>query len=166
MQELKINLGCNQWKLPGFVNVDIDANVNPDVCSDIFDYLDTVGNETVDFIYMGHVLEHFGPGEGQKLLLACYAALRPGGTIQITVPDVVRAEEEYLTGRITYQWYCQVLLGSEETPYQRHKSVFTEIILREFMLKYFTEISEQPNSPYLVSPENWQVCLQGKKEEA
>jgi predicted SAM-dependent methyltransferase len=47
-------------------------------------------------IYMGEILEHFTPEDGQKLLRQCYRVLRPGGVIRIRVPDNARFWENYL----------------------------------------------------------------------
>ena len=55
--EIKLNLGCFDKKLPGFVNVDIREDVNPDVLDNAFT-LDTFGKDSVDLIYCCHTLEH------------------------------------------------------------------------------------------------------------
>ena len=53
---MKLNLGCNDFKLKGFINIDIDPRVNPDVVADVckLPYEDN----SVEEIYAGHVLEH------------------------------------------------------------------------------------------------------------
>ena len=47
---MKLNLGCFNKKLPGFVNVDIREDVNPDVVDNCFT-LEKFDNDSVDLIY-------------------------------------------------------------------------------------------------------------------
>ena len=54
---IKLNLGCGNRKMHGFINVDAREDVKPDFVADV-----TKINEQfngVDLIYACHVLEHF-----------------------------------------------------------------------------------------------------------
>jgi predicted SAM-dependent methyltransferase len=97
----KLNLGCGDRKLHGFVNVDARSDTNPDVVCDV-----TLINEkfkNVDLIYACHVLEHFPskPFEYQKrtwqqVLDNWYSTLKEGGVLRLSVPDIKAACEYYL----------------------------------------------------------------------
>ena len=98
---IKLNLGCGDRKLHGFVNVDARSDTNPDVVHDV-----TLINEkfqNVDLIYACHVLEHFPskPFEYQKrtwkeVLVNWHSTLKPGGTLRLSVPDIKAACKYYL----------------------------------------------------------------------
>ena len=54
----KLNLGCGDRKLHGFVNIDVREDIKPDVVCDITAINSQYDNE-VELIYACHVLEHF-----------------------------------------------------------------------------------------------------------
>ena len=47
---MKLNLGCYDRKIHGFINVDIRSEVNPDLVDDAFS-LTKIENDSVDLIY-------------------------------------------------------------------------------------------------------------------
>ena len=54
---MKLNLGCFNKQLPGFVNVDIREDVKPDVVDSAFT-LKKFENNSVEVVYASHMLEH------------------------------------------------------------------------------------------------------------
>lgn len=56
-KELKLNLGCYNRKIHGFVNVDIREETEPDVVDDI-SKLEKFSCNSVDLIYSCHSFEH------------------------------------------------------------------------------------------------------------
>ena len=82
----KLNLGCGDRKLHGFINVDARADVAPDAVCDV-----------------RHVLEHFPskpfpfqPVTWKEVIQSWHQALKPGGVLRISVPDLRAACEYYL----------------------------------------------------------------------
>ncbi|AHF96473.1 Methyltransferase domain-containing protein [Desulfurella multipotens] len=57
---IKLNLGCGDKKLDGFVNVDFVEAVNPDVVWDLEKVPWPFEDSSVDEILLNHVLEHLG----------------------------------------------------------------------------------------------------------
>lgn len=94
---LKVNLGSNTWKFDGWVNVDIEREVNPDLVLDVRNGLPWK-NEEVDFIFMEHFFEHIGRQDQWNLLRECYRVLKPGGGIRIAGPDLQKLAKLYLSG--------------------------------------------------------------------
>lgn len=45
-------------------------------------------DQSVDFIYCSHVLEHFEVWEAQKILKECKRVLKKGGWLRLVVPDI------------------------------------------------------------------------------
>jgi len=54
----KLNLGCGNQRMKGFVNVDNNPNCNPDVFHDLNIFPYPFKKDTFDEIYLDHVLEH------------------------------------------------------------------------------------------------------------
>lgn len=82
-----LNLGCDVWKLPGFTNIDLNKDVHPDLLLNLTLIENHFGKETVDFIYAGHVFEHFKPEVTQDVINQCFNILKPFRSLLAVVPD-------------------------------------------------------------------------------
>lgn len=92
--KVKLNLGSFMTMFHGWINLDVHnltdfANQNGYrfVHHDLRNGLPQFGTESVDYIYLCHVLEHFSYADGLTLLKECRRVLKPSGTIRIVVPD-------------------------------------------------------------------------------
>lgn len=96
--QVKLNLGCGDKLLDGYVNVDLvdqRAKVKPDVIADISD-LSMYEDNSVDEILAVHVVEHFWRWEVEAILDEWKRVLRPGGKIILECPNLMTACEEFL----------------------------------------------------------------------
>lgn len=84
--DLRLHLGCGENRLPGWINIDLlefDVEAQLDLRED-WPFL----NGTVSRIYSEHTLEHFEyPGEVRHFLSESMRVLKPGGVIEVGVPD-------------------------------------------------------------------------------
>lgn len=82
---MKINLGCGYRKLPGFVNIDNRAEVEPDlVCNGLnLPYEDSTVDEVRAFDY----LEHIPIGQTIDQINEIWRVLKPGGTLTHQTPS-------------------------------------------------------------------------------
>lgn len=158
---MKLNLGCWTHKLEGFINIDIDPNVNPDLVCDA-SKLPFVDN-SIDEIYAGHLLEHFTLKEGHCALSEWKRVLKPGGIITITVPDAEKGLNEYRKGSITLEWYEQIIFGAPDRDQQYHHQVFTDDILFKVVSEHFKEAEIIDDSPHLMGRVNWQTIIKAKR---
>jgi predicted SAM-dependent methyltransferase len=116
---IKLNLGCFNKKIYGFVNVDIRKDVNPDVVDDIFT-LDTFEYNSVDLIYACHCLEHLDHKNSLLALKRWYDVLKSGGIVRIAVPDMERIFAHYIYYR-DLKYAYSALWGSQRHEYDYHK---------------------------------------------
>ena len=94
----KLNLGCGDKILPGYVNVDVAASrrgLKPDVLCDLHK-LTSFEDNTVDEILSVHVVEHFWRWEVVDVLKEWVRVLKPGGVMILECPNLVSACEELL----------------------------------------------------------------------
>ncbi len=84
-EPLRLNLGAGIFPLAGYVNIDAEPGVEPDICATVPPI--PCDDGTVSMIYAGHLLEHFAPAAGQVLLRECHRVLQPGGRLTVVVPD-------------------------------------------------------------------------------
>ena len=74
----KLNLGCSERKIHGFINIDSREEVNPDVVGDVTD-LDSIDikNSSVDLIYASHI---YKTKKGWGVATSC---TRHGGCLRL-----------------------------------------------------------------------------------
>jgi predicted SAM-dependent methyltransferase len=101
METLKLNVGCGKVKLPGWVNIDIEPDA--DLVLDIRNNL-PFDNNSVDFIYNEHVIEHFTYEEGDKILTEFERCLKPEGVLRIATPDLDYIIQTYSSDWKTADW--------------------------------------------------------------
>ncbi len=87
---IKLNLGCGKDHRSGFINIDVNPIVNPDIVMDfsIESLLSKITMDSVDFILAHDIIEHFWRGDAIKLLKDCFAVMDFGGKIEFTLPDI------------------------------------------------------------------------------
>ena len=76
---MRLNVGCGDYLLEGFVNLDADPATPADVHADAMVYLRDCPDATFAEVYAGHFLEHLTPEGAQRFLAECYRVLAPGG---------------------------------------------------------------------------------------
>lgn len=125
---LKLNLGCGEYILDGFVNIDLYseyADIKADV-SDLSQYPDNF----VDEIFACHVIEHFDFHEGFKVLNEWKRILKPGGKITIEAPDFLGLCHRFIAnneeGRINL--YPHIFGGF--LPGHAHKFMYTPVQMK------------------------------------
>ncbi len=90
------NLGCGDYPLEGYTNVDADpacpahwhGQVPPLPAEDA----------SLDEIYIGHMLEHLTPEDAATLLAECARCLVAGGQLGVVVPDTRAIMATWLGG--------------------------------------------------------------------
>lgn len=85
---MKLNLGCGQNKLAGYVNVDREASMAPDRVMDLEVFPWPFEDDSVDEVVAKHVLEHVGADAKvfMRIMQELYRVCRPGAEVKIWVP--------------------------------------------------------------------------------
>ena len=117
---MKLNLGCYNRKIHGFTNVDIRADVKPDVIDDVFT-LQKFEEKSIDLIYACHVLEHADYVESEKALKRWHRVLKPGGILRLAVPDMEAHFAHYYYHK-DLRLLHSTFWGSQRHPYDYHKN--------------------------------------------
>lgn len=83
-----LNLGCGDRYCPdaNWTNVDFVSAHPRVIAHDLRQGLPFQANQ-FDAVYHSHVLEHFTPADGRRLLDECRRVLKPGGILRVAVPD-------------------------------------------------------------------------------
>ena len=69
-------------------------------------------DNSVDYVVLHHVLEHFGCGEAVSLIAEAYRVLNMNGALQVFVPDVRALSTSWLGGKLETQIFMTNLYGA------------------------------------------------------
>ena len=83
---MKINLGSGKRKMTGFINIDIQERVNPDLILDITKGL-PYDDSTVEEVRAFDFLEHIPLGKTIEVIEDIWRVLIPGGIFESFTPD-------------------------------------------------------------------------------
>lgn len=111
---MKLNIGAGATLLPGYESWDI-AQGKPA-------YPLALGDRTVEAIYASHVLEHFPHGKTVDVLKDWVRALKPGGLLQVAVPDFQEIARRFMTGE-QGNWEGYVM-GGQVDGNDLHRAIF------------------------------------------
>jgi len=92
---VKLNLGSGHWKLPGWLNVDLDFESMPGVCADLAAVL-PFRDASVDLMHSEDFIDQLELEQARVFLDECHRILKPGGVIRILTPDLEKLAQLYL----------------------------------------------------------------------
>jgi len=142
---IRLNIGCGESRRRGYIGVDARPDKGTDVVAPAWD-LSHWPAAGIDEIYCRHTLEHLNPGDARHTLLAWRDALRPGGLVNLIVPDLIFHARQIL-GEVTswdddpdrnfehaikslYGWRAECRGGDGE---DAHRWGYTEASLTELL---------------------------------
>jgi hypothetical protein len=85
---MRLNLGCGDFKIDGWVNVDKYGHFDADVVHDLEQFPWPFDDDTAEEVLLNHVLEHLGQDTGVFLgiMKELYRVSRAGAQVRIHVP--------------------------------------------------------------------------------
>ena len=128
MNNIKLNLGCGDEYLEGYVNCDMYAS-KVDMRFDASKI--NFGNNEVDEIRAYHLIEHFDFKQVFDVLKEWCRALKPGGILRVETPDFLNSCKSFVEGNeqvrlnLYGHFFAQPWLDGFV-----HKFLFTEAQLR------------------------------------
>jgi len=105
---IKLNFGCGLTHYSDWINIDGFFAKHVDIVLDLRRSLPFADN-TVDYCYSEHFLEHLYPIEGMKHLSEVLRILKPGGVYRVVVPAGIRFAEKYINNdndffKLAFPW--------------------------------------------------------------
>lgn len=90
---------------------------------------------SVDFFYSSHFFEHLFKDDAERLLSYCYRALKPGGIIRISVPDLTYAISLYSLGKKNEMLDDYFFVEGRGSYLARHKYMYDFELIQEILKK-------------------------------
>ena len=156
-QPIKLNLGCGDDILDGYINCDIDG----DKADMFFDATKIpFPDNSVDEIRAYHLIEHFPFQKGLDVLKEWHRALKPSGVLVMETPDLLNTCRQFVESdeydRI--KLYGHFFAWPDLSPFQTHYFLFTETQMKWSLEETgFTDIQRvKPDSMYYKSKPHWE----------
>lgn len=130
---MKLYVGSRNYKPEGYLTVDIDASMKPDIVADITKKMDVESN-TVDEIVAGHVLEHIDWPDSFKALAEFSRILKVGGIVKIAIPDMAALVRMMLSGDSAFHVVGLIYgVGGRENVFEQHRYGFTASMMIDIL---------------------------------
>ena len=128
LDSLKLNIGCGKVKFPEWINIDIEPGA--DLVVDLR-YGLPIEDNSADFIYNEHFIEHLKFEDGEKAIKELYRVLKKGGILRIATPDL-----DYLVKKYLNDWKNQDWLTWPEFEHINTKGLMINISMRDWGHEY------------------------------
>lgn len=119
----RLNLGCGNDIMEGFINIDIRELSGIDIRADIVRL--PIKDSSIELIMLNDVLEHFRLEVSIKVLKECYRALVDDGQLNIRVPDIIGLTGLVKEDKVTAFNYQEFIYGGQDYSKNFHKSGYT-----------------------------------------
>lgn len=123
--ELKLNLGCGNGPVPGYVNIDIERLPSVDKVCDLrkpLPYADC----SVDKILGNGIVEHLPWYEIEGILLDWARVLKVGGVMRLSITDFAGMfRDMYMKNEFKFSMVNMAVYGRTRTQWERHWCLIT-----------------------------------------
>lgn len=133
---MKINLGCGNTKLEGYVNVDADPNVNPDVVMGIEEYLKRQESGSASEIVMFHTIEHIPKMYWLSIFTDINRVLKINGEFLLSFPEWEACAENFLKNHDGKREFWEATLyGRQLSPTDYHVAICQRHDIRNTLIQ-------------------------------
>lgn len=132
----KLHIGCSTIKLEGFINVDVFKTPAVDFLCSVENLPKYIRPNSINQIYICHLLEHFSRRDAIQILRIFYDFLDIGGELRISVPDIMKITKIMALGKLSksdLNLAQGIISGGQSTRYDYHKSVFWFDLLKQML---------------------------------
>jgi predicted SAM-dependent methyltransferase len=130
---MKLYLGSRDYKPAGYLTVDIDPAMKPDIVADITN-LSSIEDGSCDELVAGHVLEHVEWPDSFLALAEFSRVLKSGGLIKIAVPDLALLTRMLQSGHSAFHVAGLIFgVGGRLHPLEKHRYGYTASMLVDIL---------------------------------
>ena len=120
---LKVHIGTGEINLQGWINIDARNFSHVHIVSNDMK-LSEFSDNSIDEIYLCHILEHISFKEAEKFINFVCSKLKKGGTIRIAVPSFDSIIKIYQNTNNDFNVVKFALMGGQDYEYNFHKSMY------------------------------------------
>jgi len=138
--QIRINLGCGEKPLPGYINVDLRLLPDVDIVADVRRLPFDAGS--IFEISSAHLVEHFREHHFRTVVLPYWKSLlMPGGQLRIICPNWAAMLEQLNAGRMPISTFKRITFGAQDYEGDDHFAMYTPETLEKLLVEVgFREI--------------------------
>lgn len=155
---MKLNYGCGETKLEGYVNIDIEPSTKPDLIHDIRKAPLPYEDNSVEDVLCLHNIEHIELKFWPVLFQEFHRVLSPEGTLTMAYPEFEVCAKNFVENKQGHkEFWRRTLYGRQKYPGDYH---ITPVISQDLVLllkdagfkdiKHRPEVDE-PHNSFLVA---------------
>jgi SAM-dependent methyltransferase len=118
---IKLNLGCGDNKIEGFINIDKNEVCKPDLVFDFIQYKFPFEDNSVEEVVLFHCIEHIEEKFQESVLEEIHRVLKMDGTFLVSFPEFLKCSENY---RVNYkgmrEFWKATIYGRQSGPGDYH----------------------------------------------
>lgn len=132
----RLNIGCGEHKLDGFINVDIEKKVKPDLLHDISKGPLPIKDASVELIHCVHNIEHIAFARWPLVFKDFWRVLKMGGKLYLAYPEFEKCAKNFLTNHLGQKdFWRMTLYGRQLYPGDFH---VTPVVTKDLIHFLFT----------------------------
>jgi predicted SAM-dependent methyltransferase len=150
---VKLNLGCGDNKLPGFINIDSFAGVKPDLVHNIIETPLPYKDNSVDEVVFFHCIEHIPEHLHERVLGEIFRVLKKEAKFLISYPEFLKCVENYKTNlRGHRKFWKATIYGRQSHAGDYHVTLmdtrFFKQVLKKVGFEIVKVVEESKENPY------------------
>jgi len=135
MEPIKLNIGCGNNRIEGYINIDSADDTNPDVVVDIRQGLPYPDNSAEEILFF-HAIEHIEEKFHERILEEFWRVLRPEGLLLISYPEFEKCAQNYIENyRGMREFWKNTIYGLQRYPGDYHVALMNSDVLGEKLLE-------------------------------
>lgn len=131
--KIKLHIGCGDIVIPDFINIDARPLSHVHFLSHRLWNLRQFKTNTVDFIYLCHVLEHVNIHHLSIVFNELFRILNLGGVVRISVPDFDLICSMYNQCERRIESVEQIVMGGQMYRQNEHHAIFNRQYLQKLL---------------------------------
>ena len=121
---MNLNIGCGNSKLTDYINIDIDADLKPDLVCDVANSALPYDSDSVDEVVFLHTIEHIHRERHPFVIGEINRVLRINGTFLIAFPDALKVVTNFINNKWGLRDYWEkAICGRGLTIWDCHRSL-------------------------------------------
>lgn len=144
---LRLNLGCGEEYLEGFINIDVASNVKCDVTCDIRTQPLPYSENSVDEVWVLHALEHCERKYWDHIFYNIRRVLRINGKLVLAYPEFGKCVTNFLENKSNLRgFWLHTIFGRQQYPSDYHVTAVHTPEMKEILASYgFYRILTEPD---------------------